>query len=43
MIQSLIDDAFELFGGMTAWEIIKEIVPTVICCLMMCGLAVLLL
>ena len=43
MIQSLIDDAFELFGGMTAWEIVKEIVPTVICFLMMCGLTVLLL
>ena len=43
MIQSLIDDAVELFGGMSAGQIAKEIIPVAGAFLMMYAIAILLL
>lgn len=43
MIQSLIDDAVELFGGMSAGQIAKEVIPVVGAFLMMYAIAILLL
>ncbi len=43
MIQSLIDDAAELFGGMSAGQIVKEVIPVVGAFPMMYAIAILLL
>lgn len=43
MIQPLIDDAVELFGGMSAGQIAKEVIPVVGAFLMMYAIAILLL
>jgi len=35
MIRSLVDDAVELFGGMTPTEIAKEVIPCILAFAMM--------
>lgn len=43
MVRSLINDAIELFGGMSAGQIAKEVIPVVGAFLMMYAIAFLLL